>query len=79
MKVGAAFPSKYLKHSDLEGRSVNVTINPGEHVGLIGRNGAGKSSLFALLNGSLHEDGGDFQVPAHWRMAQVAQAGPKNL
>lgn len=26
MKVGAAFPSKYLKHSDLEGRSVNVTI-----------------------------------------------------
>ena len=34
--------------------SVSVTINPGEHVGLIGRNGAGKSSLFALLNGSLH-------------------------
>lgn len=26
MKVGAAFPSKYLKHSDLEGRNVNVTI-----------------------------------------------------
>ncbi len=57
--------------------SVNVTINPGEHVGLIGRNGAGKSSLFALLNGSLHEDGGDFQVPAHWRMAQVAQNMPE--
>ncbi len=57
--------------------SVSVTINPGEHVGLIGRNGAGKSSLFALLNGSLHEDGGDFQVPAHWRMAQVAQNMPE--
>lgn len=40
--------------------SVNATINPGEHVGLVGRNGAGKSSLFALLNGTLHEDGGDF-------------------
>ena len=57
--------------------SVSVTINLGEHVGLIGRNGAGKSSLFALLNGSLHEDGGDFQVPAHWRMAQVAQNMPE--
>ena len=29
---------------------VNATINPGEHVGLVGRNGAGKSSLFARLN-----------------------------
>ncbi len=57
--------------------SVTTTINPGEHVGLIGRNGAGKSSLFALLNGTLHEDGGDFEVPAHWRMAQVAQNMPE--
>ena len=31
----------------------SVTINPGEKVGLIGRNGAGKSSLFALLNKTL--------------------------
>ena len=29
---------------------VSTTINPGESVGLVGRNGAGKSSLFALLN-----------------------------
>ena len=40
-----------------------VTLNPGEKVGLVGRNGAGKSSLFAVLNGSLHEDGGDFSHP----------------
>jgi ATP-binding cassette subfamily F protein 3 len=39
---------------------VSTTINPGESVGLVGRNGAGKSSLFALLNGSISEDGGDF-------------------
>ncbi len=51
---------------------VSVTLNPGEKVGLVGRNGAGKSTLFALFNGSLHEDGGDFSVPAHWQMAQVA-------
>ena len=56
---------------------VNATINPGEKAGLVGRNGAGKSSLFALLNGSLHEDGGDFAIPAQWRMAQVAQNMPE--
>ena len=56
---------------------VNATINPGEKAGLVGRNGAGKSSLFALLNGSLHEDGGDFTIPAQWRMAQVAQNMPE--
>jgi ATP-binding cassette subfamily F protein 3 len=56
---------------------VNATINPGEKVGLVGRNGAGKSSLFALLNGSLHEDGGDCYIPTQWRMAQVAQNMPE--
>ena len=55
----------------------SATINPGEKVGLVGRNGAGKSSLFALLNGSLHEDRGDFSLPAQWRLAQVAQDMPE--
>jgi ATP-binding cassette subfamily F protein 3 len=57
--------------------SVSATINPGEHVGLVGRNGAGKSSLFALLSGVLHEDGGDFSIPSQWRMGQVAQHMPE--
>ena len=57
--------------------SVNATINPGENVGLVGRNGAGKSSLFALLSGKLHEDGGDFHIPSSWRMAEVAQNMPE--
>ena len=56
---------------------INGTINPGENVGLVGRNGAGKSSLFALLSGKLHEDGGDFYIPASWRMAEVAQNMPE--
>ncbi len=56
---------------------VTVTINPGEKVGLVGRNGAGKSTLFALFNGTLHEDGGDYSIPAHWQMAQVAQHMPE--
>lgn len=59
----------------LDGAS--ATLNPGEKVGLVGRNGAGKSSLFGLLNGQLHEDSGDFSIPAHWQMAQVAQEMPE--
>ncbi len=57
--------------------AASVTLNPGEKVGLVGRNGAGKSSLFALLDGSLHEDAGEFSVPAQWRMGQVAQNMPE--
>ena len=59
----------------LEGAT--VALNPGEKIGLVGRNGAGKSSLFALLSGVLHEDAGEFQIPPTWRMAQVAQEMPE--
>jgi len=55
----------------------SVTFNPGEKIGLVGRNGAGKSSFFALLNGTLHEDSGEFSIPAAWRMGQVAQEMPE--
>ncbi|HYR36723.1 MAG TPA: ATP-binding cassette domain-containing protein [Burkholderiales bacterium] len=55
---------------------VDLTLNPGEHVGLIGANGSGKSSLFALLRGELHTDKGDVGFPAHWRIAHVAQETP---
>ena len=55
----------------------SVTLNPGEKVGLVGRNGAGKSSLFALLNRSLQEDSGEFYIPTQWRMGQVAQEMPE--
>jgi ATP-binding cassette subfamily F protein 3 len=57
--------------------NASCNINPGEKVGLVGRNGAGKSSLFGLLNHTLHEDKGDFYVPPQWRMAQVAQDMPE--
>jgi ATP-binding cassette, subfamily F, member 3 len=55
----------------------SALIQPGEKVGLVGRNGAGKSSLFALLMGELHEDSGDFSIPAAWEVATVAQHMPE--
>ncbi len=56
--------------------SVDVALNPGDKIGLIGANGTGKSSLFALLRGELHADQGDFDYPARWRVAHVAQETP---
>ena len=56
--------------------AADLTLNPGEKVGLIGANGSGKSSLFALLRGELHADGGDADFPAAWRVAHVAQETP---
>ena len=54
----------------------NLTVNPGWRVGLIGKNGTGKSSLFALIKGEITQDGGDVLVPKHWKTAAVAQETP---
>jgi ATP-binding cassette subfamily F protein 3 len=56
--------------------NVDVTLNPGDKIGLIGANGAGKSSLFGLLRKELHADQGEIDFPAKWRMAYVAQETP---
>lgn len=55
----------------------SVTLNPGEKVALVGRNGAGKSSLISALAGRLDPDGGDIEVPRPWRMGEVAQDMPE--
>ncbi len=55
----------------------SVTLQPGEKVGLVGRNGAGKSSLFSLLTNRLQADGGDVSMPPRWRLAEVAQSMPE--
>jgi ATP-binding cassette subfamily F protein 3 len=56
--------------------NADLTLNPGDKIGLIGANGAGKSSLFAVLRGELHADQGNVDFPAKWRMAYVAQETP---
>jgi ATP-binding cassette subfamily F protein 3 len=55
----------------------SFTLQPGEKASLVGRNGAGKSSLFALLTDRLHPDAGDIEMPPRWRIAEVAQNMPE--
>jgi ATP-binding cassette subfamily F protein 3 len=57
-------------------QNASVTLQPGEKVGLIGRNGAGKSSLFSLLTHRLQSDNGDVEIPPRWRVGEVAQDMP---
>ena len=56
--------------------AADVALNAGDKIGLIGSNGTGKSSLFALLRGELHQDQGELDYPARWRVAHVAQETP---
>ena len=56
--------------------SAALTVHPGHKAGLIGPNGCGKSSLFALIRGELLPDAGDVQLPAAWTIAHVAQETP---
>jgi len=54
----------------------NMTVHAGHKVGLIGPNGCGKSSLFALILGELHQDAGSVELPPAWTIAHVAQETP---
>ena len=54
-------------------QGASLRIHDGQKMALIGANGAGKSSLFALLNGELQVDGGDLDIPAKWRIAHMRQ------
>jgi len=51
----------------------DLTIFEGQKVGLIGANGAGKSSLFAMIKGELHADTGEVILPGQRRIAFMAQ------
>lgn len=54
----------------------SFTLNKGERVGITGANGAGKSSFFSLILGTLHPDAGDLSVPPGLEIAHVAQETP---
>jgi len=55
---------------------VDLALHAGWRVGVVGRNGCGKSSLFAALLGQLEPDQGDLDLPARVRIASVAQETP---
>jgi ATP-binding cassette subfamily F protein 3 len=57
-------------------QGASLQLHPGHKVGLTGANGAGKSSLFAMLRGEIHPETGDFEMPASWVVAHVAQETP---
>ena len=50
-----------------------LSIHPGQHIGVIGANGSGKSSLFKLLMGEISADAGELLIPSDWRIAHMAQ------
>lgn len=56
--------------------NANLTVFPGQKVGIIGANGCGKSSLFAMLLGKLHADAGLVNIPERWVISTVAQETP---
>lgn len=51
----------------------DLTIYPGQKWGLIGQNGSGKSSLFKLFLGEIHEDKGECRIPKNWQLSHMGQ------
>ncbi|NHQ85283.1 ATP-binding cassette domain-containing protein [Iodobacter sp. HSC-16F04] len=56
--------------------SADLLLQPGSKTGVVGANGAGKSSFFALMRGELHPDGGDIEMPPRITISHVAQETP---
>ncbi len=61
-------------HLVLDGAS--ASLPPKAHVGLVGRNGAGKSSLLKLIAGIYEADGGSIEAPSGTRIGYLAQEAP---
>lgn len=56
--------------------NANATIHTGQKIGLVGKNGCGKSSLLALLKNELQAEGGEASYPKNWSIAWVNQETP---
>ncbi|MBC8021757.1 MAG: ATP-binding cassette domain-containing protein [Burkholderiales bacterium] len=57
-------------------QAASMHVHPGHKVGLVGANGSGKTSLFALIRGELHADAGEVAMPPRWVLSYVAQETP---
>ena len=58
----------------LEGASARIPA--GARVGLVGRNGTGKTTLFGVIAGDVSAEQGHFDIPPRWRIGQLAQEAP---
>jgi ATP-binding cassette, subfamily F, member 3 len=56
--------------------NASATINPQQKVGLVGKNGCGKSTLFSLIKGEIQADAGTLNIPSQWQLAWVNQETP---
>ena len=54
----------------------DVSVNSGHKVGLVGRNGTGKTTLLRLIIGTLEPDGGSIKFPTRWRIGITSQEAP---
>src|SRR5499427_875933 len=54
----------------------SVQIAPGSRVGFVGRNGVGKSTLFAAIRGDMPSENGTIALPPRWRIGSLAQEAP---
>jgi len=53
--------------------SLNFRINPREKVGLVGRNGHGKTTLFRIITGEEHPDDGKISAPKNYTLGYLQQ------
>ncbi|MBN2495998.1 MAG: ATP-binding cassette domain-containing protein [Deltaproteobacteria bacterium] len=53
---------------------VSFQVNPGEKVGLVGRNGHGKTTMLRMIAGLEQPDQGEIRLPRHCRLGYVTQA-----
>src|SRR6201987_2358398 len=53
-----------------------VQLSPGARVGMVGRNGTGKSTLFRAIRGELATESGTITIPPRWRVGSLAQEAP---
>ncbi|MCW8880189.1 MAG: ATP-binding cassette domain-containing protein [Kangiellaceae bacterium] len=54
----------------------SLTLYPDQKIGIVGKNGCGKSSLFQMVRGELSPESGELEIPSKWRVASAKQETP---